>query len=201
MNCIPYMGSDMELGARPRPCKCHVFSQHALGKERAIESIMILLITTSARIEECAEAIRQATNRTVHTANGMRQAVLQLRASEYTAVVIDQSMPESEPDEGEVLLEHIGAAIPVYINFAISGVERVVRELRAALARRTREEIVAKHEAEQILRSELKGTVTALLLSCELALQVPDLPGAAENKLRAVYELARDMRIKLGIAA
>jgi hypothetical protein len=51
-----------------------------------------------------------------------------------------------------------------------------------------------------MLRNELKGTLTALMLSCELALQAPD-PTAAEGKVRQVYELAVEMRHKLGIAA
>ncbi len=46
--------------------------------------------------------------------------------------------------------------------------------------------------------NELKGTLTALMLSCELALQAHDLP-AAEGKIHQVYELALEMRAKLGI--
>jgi len=33
--------------------------------------------------------------------------------------------------------------------------------------------------------------VTAMLLSCELALQVPDLPAPAQDKMRTVHECAR----------
>ena len=82
---------------------------------------------------------------------------------------------------------------------SISGIERVARELRAALNRHKREIVVARKSAEQTLRNELKGTLTALMLSCELALQAPDLI-AAEAKVRQVYELALEMRTKLGIS-
>jgi len=51
------------------------------------------------------------------------------------------------------------------------------------------------------LRNELKGTVTALLLSCEMALQAPNLETSAEAKMRAVYELAQEMRAKLEVSA
>jgi hypothetical protein len=162
---------------------------------------MILLITPSARAQDCAEAFLQATNETAHVATTLQQAVSQLRAHEYSAVVIDQSLLDAEPDASEMLLQHIGMAMPVYVNFAISGIERVVRELRAALCRRKREAIIARQGAEQALRSELRGTVTALLLSCELALQMPHLPHAAETKIRAAYELAREMRAKIGLAS
>ena len=160
---------------------------------------MILLITPSARAEECAAALHAATNEPAQIVSAVRQAVTQLRAQEYCAVVIDQSTLDAEPDESEMLLEHMGAAMPVYVNFAISGIERVVREVRAALCRRKREVLMARQGAEIALRSELKGTVTALLLSCELALEVPNLPKTAEAKVRAAHDLARELRAKIGM--
>ena len=162
---------------------------------------MILLITHSAKAEECAGALQAATNEPAQTAPSLRQAVSQLREHEFSAVVIDQSTLDAEPDEGEMLLQHIGTATPVYVNFAISGIERVVREVRVALCRRKREVVMARQSAEGALRSELKGTVTALLLSCELALQVPNLPKAAEAKLQAAHDLARELRTKIGLGA
>jgi hypothetical protein len=162
---------------------------------------MILLITPSARAGECARALQEATGESAEVAASLRQAASQLRSQEYSAVVMDQSLLEAEPDESETALQHIGTAIPVPINFAISGIERVVRELRAALHRRKREAVVARQGAEQNLRNELKGTVTALLLSCEIALETPDLPAVAQAKLRAIDELAREMRTKLGVSA
>jgi len=54
-----------------------------------------------------------------------------------------------------------------------------------------------RQEVQQALRNELKDTVTAILLSCEMALQVPNLPGAAAIKMRSVCELAQEVRVKL----
>ena len=160
---------------------------------------MILLITPSAKAETCAEAVRRATNEEVEIASTLRQATVQVRAQEYEAVVIDQFLVDAEPDESDLLVQHVEGGIPVYVNFAISGVERVVRELRAALSRRKKELLVARKGAELALRSELKGNVTALLLSCEMALNVPDLPSAAEAKIRSVYDLAKEIRLKVGL--
>jgi hypothetical protein len=159
---------------------------------------MILLMTLSPKAAECAEALHQATNETIQIATSLRQAGAQLRALEYSVVLVDQALLEAEPDESEAVLEHIGTALPVYINFAISGIPRVLRELRVALHRRKREAIVALQEAEQTLRNELKGPVTALLLSCEMALQQPDIPAAAQAKMRAVYDLAQGVSSRLG---
>ena len=160
---------------------------------------MILLITPSAKAETCAEAVRRATNEQVEIASNLRQATVQVRAQEYEAVVIDQFLVDAEPDESDLLVQHVEGGIPVYVNLAISGVERVVRELRAALSRRKKEVSVARKGAELALRSELKGDVTALLLSCEMALNVPDLPSAAAAKIRSVYDLAKEIRLKVGL--
>ena len=54
-----------------------------------------------------------------------------------------------------------------------------------------------RQEVQQTLRNELKDTVTALLLSCEMALQVPNLPAAAEIKMVSVRDLAQEVRVKL----
>ena len=131
----------------------------------------------------------------------MREAVEQLRANDFSAVVIDQLLQDAEPEDADTILKHMGTAVPVYSNFAISGIERVSRELGSALHRRKRELLIARQEAEQTLRSELKDTITALLLSCEMALDVPDLPLFAETKMQAVDALAKEMRAKLGMSA
>src|SRR2546428_1227292 len=165
-----------------------MFNRPEPGRRRASRTGMILLVTPSTRAEDCAKAIREAAAESAQVAATLRQAATQLRAQEYSAVVIDQSLLEAEPDEGEMLLQHIGMAIPVHVNFAISGMERLLRELRAALQRRKQEVLLARQGAEEALRNELKGTVTALLLSCEMALQVANPPAAAEAKMRAVYK-------------
>lgn len=161
---------------------------------------MILLITPSARAKDCVSALHDATSETMQVAGTLREAAMQLRAQEYSAVVVDQSLLEAEPDESELVLQHLGTAIPVYVNFAISGTSRVVRELRVALRRRQNQGQVARQQAEQELRNELKGSVTAMLLSCEMALQIKELPDSAQTKLRTVYELAQSMCNKLGMA-
>jgi hypothetical protein len=145
------------------------------------------------------QAIQEATSENAQIASTLQQAGAQLRNQDYSAVIIDQSLVEAEPDEGDVVMQHLGTAVALQINFAISGLERVIRELRAALNRRKRESIAARREAQQVLQSELKGTITALLLSCEMALGTPNLPLTAESKLRAVYDLAREMRLKIGM--
>jgi hypothetical protein len=159
---------------------------------------MILLITTLAKAQDCAKALQEVAAEPVQVAATLSEAISQLQAQEFSAVVVDQLLLDAEPGDVDTIVKHMGTAVPVFSNFAISGIERVSRELHSALHRRKRELLVARQEAQQVLRSELKDTITALLLSCEMALDVPNLPLFAETKMRAVDSLAREMRTKLG---
>lgn len=161
---------------------------------------MILLITPSVRGQECAQAVQAATGHPTYAASTLQEAGSKLREQEYTAVIIDQFLLEAEPDDSEQILQHLGTAIPVYVNFAISGIERVVREIRTALSRRQREEQVARRSADQAMWSELKESVTALLLSCDLALSVPGVPAPAADKLRGMHDIACQIRERLGVS-
>jgi prefoldin subunit 5 len=154
---------------------------------------MLLVITPSGKARACAETIQEVTSEETHVAATLSQAMAQLRAREYVAVLIDQAFMETEPVESDMVLEHIGTAIPVQVNFAISGIDRVVRELRTALQRHKKEILQVRQQVQQILRNELKSTATAILLSCEMALKVPHLPDAAEVKMQAVRELAQQL--------
>jgi hypothetical protein len=158
---------------------------------------MILLITPSARGPECAATLKESTGNETHWAENLQLALAHLREQTFSAVVIDQFLLETEPAESDQLLEHLGTAFPVYLNFAVSGMERLVREVRSALHRRKREEAQARLAVEQQFRSEIGECLTAMLLSCELAMSVPNIPGAAAEKILAVDLLAREIRNRL----
>jgi hypothetical protein len=158
---------------------------------------MILLITPSARGRECAQALLASTTLPTDVAATLQAAVGKLREQEYAAVVVDQFLMEVEPDEGEQMLQHLGTAFPVYVNCAISGIDRVVREVRSALSRRRREEEIARFSATRAIWSELKEDVTGILLSCDLVLASKEVPAPAANKIQVIHDLAAHMRTKL----
>ncbi len=160
-------------------------------------SNMILVVTPNLRSEECAEALRQATREEIFVAESLRQAAALLSTESYLAVVLDQYLLETEPDQTETLMRRLGTAIPLQVNLAISGVERLAREVRAAVQRRKREEVAARRAAVSTLHCELNGTVTALLLSCELALGAPGLSLAVAEKLHSAHELVKKLRSQL----
>jgi hypothetical protein len=158
---------------------------------------MILLITPSARGQQCVDALKASTGRDTHWAQTLQEAASRLREQTYSAAVIDQFLLETEPEEADQVLEHLGTAFPVYINFAVTNLERLVREVRSALHRRQREESAARLAVEDQMRSEMRETLTAMLLSCELAMSVPNIPAPAAEKIRSIDNLARELRLRL----
>lgn len=141
--------------------------------------------------------MRAATGLETHWAQSLQEAVTRLREQTYSAAIIDQFLLETDPAESDRMIEHLGTAFPVYLNFAVTGMERLVREVRSALHRRKREENAARRAVEEQMRIDMRETLTALLLSCELAMSVPNVPDPAVEKIRAIDNLARELRLRL----
>lgn len=154
---------------------------------------MILLVTSSSRAGDCAAALRKGTNEDVTVADSLRSAAMALRTEPYAAVVLDQYLLETELDEGQTVMERLGTAIPVPVNLAITAMERLVQEVRAAIRRRKREQAAARKAALSTLHGELNSTVTALLLSCEMALGTPGLPSEAAEKMQCAHGLVKTL--------
>ena len=55
----------------------------------------------------------------------------------------------------------------------------------------------ARRAVENEMCSEMRETLTARLLSCKLAMSIPDVPGPAVEKIRAIDNLASDLRTPL----
>ncbi len=139
------------------------------------------------------------TSQETHWAQSLQAAATRLREQSYAVAVIDQLLLETEPQESDQMIEHLGSAFPVYLNFAVTGMERLLREVRMALHRRKREENAAVRSVVEQLNSEMRESLTAVMLSCELAMAVPDVPRSAAEKIQAIDNLARAMRLRLEI--
>lgn len=160
---------------------------------------MILLITPSASGLQCAEALHATTGQETQWAQSPQEATAHLREQTYAAAVIDQFLLETEPEESDQMIEHLGTAFPVYLNFAVTGMQRLVREVSSALHRRKREESAARRSVAEQMNSEMRETLTAMLLSCELAMSVPGVPSPAAEKIRTIDNLARELCLRLEV--
>jgi len=160
---------------------------------------MILLITPQSRGPELASLVQANLSQETQWVQTVQEATSRLRERPYSAAIIDQFLLETEPDESDQMIEHLGTAYPVYINFAVTGLDRLVREVRSALHRRNREELAARRAIAEQMQSEMRETLTVMLLSCELAMSVPDVPLLAAEKIRTIDTLARELRLRLEV--
>jgi hypothetical protein len=158
---------------------------------------MILLVTPSERASACAAALHEATGENIVLAESLARATTLLRAGSCQVAVLDQHLLESEPADAASTIDHLDTAISVHVNLAITGMDRLVREVRAAVKRRQREEVSARQVAAGKLESELGDTVTALLLSVELALETFGLLLEAAERLRSFRHVVNRLRSQL----
>jgi len=158
---------------------------------------MVILVTTSPRARECAAAIEQTTHQKTQIASSLARAVECLQTHDYDALVLDESFNHAEIGGVNLLLNHAGLAMPIYVNLALHGTERVTREVHNGMLRFIREKLAAMRSAEKVLRNLLRGEVTAILLNSELALREPSLSENIAEKIQVMHDLAERMRLKL----
>ena len=157
----------------------------------------VLLVTGIAGAENCAAVVAKQFSLAVETVSSRKDALAALRRHSYSIVVLDRSLLEAATGDAEAVFKHSGMAIPLEINFAISGCGRMVREIRAALSRRQLEQAAAERAAASSLESNLRDTVAGLLLQSQLALAEPSVPPQLADKLKLMAELAGSLRKKL----
>lgn len=160
---------------------------------------MILLISTSSRAKDCAVALENSTKQKVQHASSVSRALVMLRGREYDVLVVDESLAEMDDAAVDNLLNRAGLAMAIYVNLGIHRTERIVREVQAGLLRKEAEHIVAKRSAQRLLRSELRGDVTGILLASELALRESGLPTRLAERMNSVHHLAEQMRSRLQV--
>jgi len=157
----------------------------------------ILMVTGIEGARNCAAVVSAQLGMEVEVAEGRKAALGALRRREFGAVVVDETMAECDPSAAEAIWDRAGLAIPLQINFALSGAARLIREIRAALHRREREQMLARRAAAAAIESELKTTVAGLLLHSQLALSGSEASSPLAEKLRMVADLAASLRQQL----
>ena len=96
------------------------------------------------------------------------------------------------------MIEHLGTAFPVYVNFGVY--ERGAPASRGGQRSPPQRGGSSAHRAAaEQMHSEMGETLTAMLLSCELAMSVPNVPDLASEKIRIIDNLAREMRLRLEV--
>jgi hypothetical protein len=159
----------------------------------------VLMVTGIEGARNCADVVAAQLGMEVEVAEGRRSALTTLRRRQFDVIVLDDTIAECDPTAAEAICDHAGLAIPLQISFALSGAARLVREIRAALHRREREQLLARRAAAEAIESDLKSTVAGLLLNSQLALSGSEVPAALAEKLRLVADLAGNLRRQLSV--
>jgi hypothetical protein len=157
----------------------------------------ILIVAGIEGARNCAATVGTQLGMDVEVADGRKMALAALRRREFAAIVVDETLAECDPAGAEAIWEHAGLAIPMQVNFALAGASRLVREIRAALHRREREQLLAHRAAAAAIEIELKSTVAGLLLQSQLALSGSEMSSPVAERLRMVADLAGSLRQQL----
>ncbi len=161
----------------------------------------ILLVTGIEGAHNCADVVGKLLDMQIMIAEGRKGALTLLRQREFAVVVVDDTLATCDPASAEAIWERSGLAIPIQVNFAVSGAARLVREIRAALHRREREQELARRAAAAAVESEVKNTVAGLLLQSQLALSSSDAASPVTERLKVVANLVGDLRRQLNASA
>jgi signal transduction histidine kinase len=157
----------------------------------------VLLVSSVRGVEACATTLMQQLHVEVEIAAGRAEALDALRAGTFSAVIVEESLAEGDPRGAELLWKMAGFAIPMQVNFAVTGSARLVRDLRAALNRREQEHSAAHRAAISAVESDLRSTVSGLVLHTQLALQESPSSPSLEKRLRLMAELAGTLKQRL----
>lgn len=158
---------------------------------------MILIVSSFPSAQNCAKAITKACGQRTSLVANQRDFAAALREGEYSLILMDQAFADMNPKSVDQLWKSASGAAPVFVNLALTSVERVAADCKAALQRRERDRQNALRHASAALRNEITGSVTGILLSSELALAEPELPRNLKAKLESVHSLALDIKHRL----
>ena len=156
----------------------------------------VLLITAVPGVEACSQAMEKQLGLRVSMVTDRRAGLAALRREEFSVVILDENLALADAAATDVLWKQAGLAVPIEINFAICGCARITREVRAALARRDQEQMLAMRAAASLVESELNSAVTGLVLQSELALGEAENPAVAA-RLVTIRDLANSLRDRL----
>jgi hypothetical protein len=160
----------------------------------------VLIISGMSGTARCADVLARETGMSVEVANTRKAGLAALRRRAFAVVIVEDSLAEADPLGADLLWKHSGLAVPLQTNFAISGEARLVRDVRAALARRAQEQALALRAATSTLEGELKSAVTGLLLQSQLALADSTVTPSLAGRLKMMNELAIALCQQLGAA-
>jgi hypothetical protein len=158
---------------------------------------MILLVTPAPSAPDCAIRLHQATGEPVAIAPDLSDALAHLRTSACSLAILDRTLPEAEPLEASTLWAHLESITVVELNLALTSLDHLIREVQSARKRCQHNLASARTNATSLLQAEINQLITGLLLDCDMATQVKELPSAARERLAFIRADAEKLRERL----
>ncbi len=150
--------------------------------------------SSSARVAQLLAGELQAAVTSV--ADGRRCAEV-LQHKSFTLVVIEEAIALENEANLKSLYDLAGEAFVLEVNFGLANPARIVRQLRAALARRQNDVRKARTAAMISLQRELSASVSGLLLESQLALRTAgsELAPSLEHLVVLAEVLCQQLRL------
>jgi hypothetical protein len=155
----------------------------------------LLLVAPALLAEPVVDALRLRLDIEVELVPTTRAAMASLRRNEYGLILLEESLTTADPEAADLIYRAAAGSVLLELNFVLTNTERVVRQVRYALARREQDRNYARTAVVSQLNSELNSTLTGLLLESQLALR--EAQPALQPKLRTIVGLAADLRHRL----
>ncbi len=157
---------------------------------------MILLVTRSRSVSGYSELLQRGCAERIEILGSYAEATAALGQRHYSAIIIDDDIAKADAPGDSRFRKACGSVPPVCLDFSVSHPEEILRQL-AKIVSNTRAERLAARVAASRLREQLRSSLTGILLSSELAMAVPELPRAAQVKIKFVHDLAQGMSRQL----
>src|SRR5438270_9482149 len=154
---------------------------------------MILLVTKSNLAESCAMQLESAMNEDVQTASSLIRARTLFRTGRFRAIVLDECLLQTDPAVAESLLDSCRGACSIFVNMAISGIDRIIRQVKTAARHEEQLQRQAQILATIALKNELKDTMTGLLLALDLACSRQSSDASLLDVQRLVHRLSAQL--------
>ncbi len=169
---------------------------YQMANELQTSNQTVLLVAPEPAATAVAHALRRDLNVHVQTAAGGRSGLVAMRREEFTVIVLEENLAAAGPEATQTLYT-LATTVPVLeINFGLCGVERIVRQVRSALERRTADEAKARLAVSNSLVNHLNASLAGLLLESQLAVRQasPEVLPTLQHLIHLASELRAQLR-------
>ena len=157
------INSDLRLTSTEADAKCPTF---------------ILIMAAEPAASDVANHLRRALRVEVEVSADWSQCRGLLHQNNFALILLEESLASADSATVDFLYASQRDGWILEANFGVSGPERILRQVRAALNRKARNEAHTRTAVLHSVRNHLTSCLTGLLLESQLALRKPGADAA-----------------------